>query len=160
MTVMWSRTVALAWLASSRTRSFLVVERIFAMVLKIEPCVTRRMLAMSESNCLPSSPASWVTKPCCCGLATFGSVMLSRGAILRQLTSSAACPSIRCSPALTTSLVVPFFTAISPTGYSHSPAARTLTTKSRSDSVSGPHWVWEMTREPSLETFSRPSMPG
>lgn len=89
ITVMWSRTVLLAWSASARTSVFLVVDRILAIVLKIEPCVMRRMLAKSVSNCLPLSAFSWVTKPSCWGLATFGSVMFSIGAILRQLVSSA-----------------------------------------------------------------------
>src|SRR5690242_17189158 len=65
MTVMWSRTVLLAMSASERTSEFLVVERIFAMVLKIEPCVVRRMLAKFESNCLPSLVSMVFTKPCC-----------------------------------------------------------------------------------------------
>jgi hypothetical protein len=160
MTVMWSSTVALAWSARARTTLFSVVERIFAIVLKIEPCVTRRMLAKSVSNCLPWSPASCLTKPCCWGLAWFGIVMLSIVLILRQLVSSAACPSIRCLLAVRTALDCPFFRPSWPTGYSHRPAARTLTTKSRSASVSGPHWVCAMTRVPELEVVLTPSIAG
>src|SRR4051794_31020006 len=48
---MWSRTTSLAWSASWRTRVFSVVARTLATVEKIEPWVTRRMLARSESNC-------------------------------------------------------------------------------------------------------------
>src|SRR3954470_4920078 len=98
MTVMWSSTVSLAMSASDRTSEFLVVERIFEIVLKIEPCVTRRMLAKFVSNCWPLLDSIVFTKPTCWGLATFGMVMLSIGAILRQAASRAACPSIRCLP--------------------------------------------------------------
>ena len=96
MTVMWSSTVSLAWSASCRTRLFLVVARIFATVVKIWPCVVRRMFAMSLSNCLPVSPSSVATNPCCWGLAWLGTVMFSRAATRRSVASSAACPSTRC----------------------------------------------------------------
>ncbi len=98
--------------------------------------------------------------PCCCGLGWFGMVMLSMGAILRQLASSAAWPSIRCLLAVMTAGLAPFFRPICPTGYSHSPAARTLTTKSRSASVSGPHCVLAITRVGALETVLTPSIAG
>jgi hypothetical protein len=61
MPVMLSRTVASAWSARARTRLFRVVDRIFAIVLEIEPCVTRGMLVMSD--CLPKSALHVLTEP-------------------------------------------------------------------------------------------------
>ena len=59
-----------------------------------------------------------------------------------------------------TAWVVPFCRASFPTGYSHSPAARTFTTKSRSASVRGPVGVWAMTWSAELETVLKPSIDG
>ena len=66
----------------------------------------------------------------------------------------------RVAPAFLTASVVPFFSAFSPTGYSHMPAARTLTTKSRSAAVTGPAAGSATTRDGALPTFWTPSMAG
>lgn len=56
--------------------------------------------------------------------------------------------------------VVPRSMAISPNGCSHSPAARTLMTKSRSASVNGPYRVLAMIRAWSVVVFSIPTRAG
>ncbi len=74
---------------------------------KIWPCVMRMMLTAVVSNCLPVVPSTVETNCYCCGEARLGRVMPSSGAILRQVASSRACPTTRCSPASTISGVEP-----------------------------------------------------
>lgn len=137
-----------------------MVDLIFATVRKIVPWVSRRMLAKSVSNFLPVSPLRVATKPCCCGDGLLGMVMPSWAATLRSVSSSAAWPLIRCWPAVLTAGMVPFWSASCPTGYSQSPAARTLTTKSRSASVSGPVDVLAITRFGALDVVCTPITAG
>lgn len=139
---------------------FLVLARILAMVGKIWPCVTRMMVTAVESNSLPVAASAVATNCCCCGLAWLLRLMPSSGAILRHISSRPACPTTRCLPASFISGVVPRSMAISPSGYSHSPAARTLMTKSRSASVRGPYWVLAMIRSGVATVFSTPTKAG
>ncbi|CAM5593083.1 hypothetical protein STENM36S_06530 [Streptomyces tendae] len=118
------------------------------------------MLTAEESNSLPVFASTVATKPSCCGDARLGSVMPSSGEISRHIASRPACPTTRVSPAVFIAFVVPRFITISPSGYSHIPAARTLTTKSRSASVSGPNFVLATTRFWLPSALSRPSTAG
>ncbi len=55
--------------------------------------------------------------------------------------SNSVCPATRWLPAVFTALLLPRSWACRPAGSSHSPASRTLRTKSRSIAVSGPYRV-------------------
>jgi hypothetical protein len=159
-TVMWSSTVSLVVSASSRTMLFRVVARILAIVGKMPPCAMRMRVTAVDSNSLPELPSAVATKFCCCGDGSFGRVMPRSVETLRQPASSRPCPTSRCSA---TSIIAGDLLRsmiICPSGCSHSPAARTFTTKSRSASVSGPYWVLAMMRSWPEAAFSTPSMLG